>query len=182
MPKSYDYPDSLYAVLRGMIREEIDRTPGFRELTSCSELPASIDAEKAILGSIMLDNTVNLAEIEEGDFALDSHRRIFGAMNALMEAGNPVDIVTLKDRMGEHVKEIGGVAYLACLTEGLPRLPRVSVYIAIVKEKANLRRIWEGCEAAIKECKEQSHTSAEIVKQLGVALRGIRRKASTTPA
>jgi replicative DNA helicase len=158
-----------------MIRAEIDRTPGFRELTSRSEMPASIDAEKAILGSIMLDNAVNLAEIEPSDFFLESHRRIFCAMDALMKADKPVDIVMLKEQMGERVKDIGGVAYLASLTEGLPRLPRVSEYMAIVKEKAKLRKIWSACEAAINACKEQDQPAGEIVTQLGVALKGIRK-------
>ena len=59
------HADSLYTILRGMIREEIDQTPGFRELTSRSDLPAAIDAEKAILGAIMLDNAA-MPELRAG--------------------------------------------------------------------------------------------------------------------
>ena len=166
---------NLYAILRRMIREEIDQTPGFRELTGRSELPANVDAEKAILGAMMLDNTVNLAQVEAGNFSLDSHQRIWLAMDALMEAGKPVDIVTLKEHMGDGIKAIGGVAYLASLTEGLPRLPRVSEYVAIVQEKAKLRRIMSACIEAIKACQEQREAAAEIVGQLGVALKGIKK-------
>ncbi len=167
--------DSLYAILRGMIRHEIDQTPGFRELTGRSDLPANVDAEKAILGAIMLDNTVNLAKVEADCFSLDSHRRIWTAMYALMEGGKPVDIVTLAEQMGESVKEIGGVAYLASLTEGLPMRPAISEYEAIVQEKAKLRRIMQACTDAIKTCQEQRESAAEIVGQLGVALKGIRK-------
>ena len=168
---------NLYAILRGMIRAEIDQTPGFRELTGRSERPANVDAERAILGAMMLDNTVNLAEVEVDNFSVASHRRIWLAMDALMEAGRPVDIVTLQEQMGDGIKEIGGVAYLASLTEGLPRLPRVSEYIAIVREKAKLRRIMGACVEAIKACREQQEPAAEIVRQLGVALKGIRKGA-----
>jgi len=167
--------DSLYVILRGMIRAEIDHTPGFRELTGRSEVPVNLDAEKAILGAMMLDNAVNLAEVEADYFSLDSNRRIWLAMDALMEAGKPVDIVTLKEQMGEGVKEIGGVAYLASLTEGLPRLPRVAEYIAIVQEKAKRRRIMGACVEAIKLCQDQHVAAAEIVGQLGVALKGIKK-------
>jgi replicative DNA helicase len=167
--------DSLYAIFRGMIRQEIDQTPGFRELTGRSELPANAEAEKAVLGAMMLDNTVNLAEVDADNFSLDSHRRIWLAMGALMEAGKPVDFITLQEQMGDGVKEIGGVAYLASLTEGLPRLPRVSEYIAIVQEKAKLRRIMQACTEAIKACQEQRQSASEIVGQLGVALKGIKR-------
>ena len=176
MSSSRNHLDSLYAILRGMIREEIDHTPGFRELTGRSELPANLDAETAILGAMLLDNTVNLAEVEADNFLLDSHRRIWAAMDALMEAGNPVDLITLQERLGEKgIKEIGGVAYLCSLTEGLPRLPRVGEYIAIVQEKAKLRRVMAACVDAIKSCQEQQKPAAEIVGHLGVALKGIRK-------
>jgi len=172
------HSDSLYTILRGMIREEIDRTPGFRELTGRSDLPASVDAEKAILGAVMLDNAAmgELKGLEPDNFSLDSHRRIFVRMAGLLEAFQSVDIVTMGESFGQDaIKEIGGVAYLASLTEGLPMRPAIKEYIAIVKEKAKLRRIMTACTEAIKACQEQRETAAEIVAQLGVALKGIRK-------
>ena len=167
--------DSFYSILREMIREEIDRTPGFRELTGRSEFPANLEAEKAILGAMMLDNTANLAEVAADNFSLDSHRRIWAAMDALIKAGKPVDLITLQDQMGDAVKEIGGVAYLFSLTEGLPRLPRVSEYVAILQEKYKLRMIMLGCSDAIKACQEQQESSSEIVGKLGISLKGIKK-------
>ena len=175
MSSSRKQIDSLYAIFRGMIRAEIDQTPGFRELTGRSELPANVDAEKAILGAMLLDNPVNVADVEADCFSLDSHRRIWAAMDALMQSGKPVDIVTLQEQLGAIVKEIGGVAYLASLTEGLPRRPVVAEYVAIVREKAKLRRIMNACTEAIKTCQEQQEKASEIVGQLGVALKGIRK-------
>ena len=85
MPLKHE-PDSLYTILRGMIRDEIDRTPGFRELTSRSTLPANIEAEKVILGAILLDNGAHsaVASVLAGaDFSLSSHILIFQHMTEL---------------------------------------------------------------------------------------------------
>ena len=177
MSSSRNHLDSLYAILRGMIREEIDRTPGFRELTLESGYPANIQAEITILGAILLDNAAHAEArvLLDDDFSLDSHRRIFLRMSELIDLGKPVDIVTLTAKMGEQeTKEIGGSAYLCSLTEGLPRLPRVSEYVTIVQEKAKLRRIMGSCEIAIKACQKQHESAADIVGQLGVNLKGIR--------
>ena len=59
------------------------------------------------------------------DFSLDSHRRIFLRMSELMDASRAVDIVTLSNELARYkeVEAVGGVAYLASLTEGLPRRP-----------------------------------------------------------
>ncbi len=179
MSNSRDKLDSLYVILRGMIREEIDQTPGFRELTGRSALPANVHAESTILGAILLDNAAHTEaaeKLESDDFSLDSHRRIFLCMTELMNGQRAVDIVTLSNQLGENgCKEIGGVAYFAGLTEGLPRLPRVSEYIAIVQEKAKLRRIMGACVEAIRTAEEQQVPAAEIVSQLGVALKGIKK-------
>ena len=71
---------------------------------------------------------------------------------------------------------IGGVAYLASLTEGLPRRPVIEEYIRIVKEKAKLRRIIFVCSEAIMHAEEQSTTASDIVEQLGIGVRGIKEK------
>ena len=91
-------------------------------------LPASVDAEKTILGAILLDNAAHseaAEKLEADDFSLDSHRRIFLRMSELMNEQRAVDIVTLSHELGRYkeVEAVGGVAYLASLTEGLPRRP-----------------------------------------------------------
>jgi len=87
------------------------------------------------------------------EFCLDSHRRIFLRMAELIEAGSQVDIVTLANRLAEEkeVESIGGVGYLASLTEGLPRRPRVLEYVKIIKAKALLRRLISSCTEAAQK-------------------------------
>src|ERR1700733_397776 len=91
-------------------------------------LPASVEAERSILGAILLDNhSYNEAaeKLRAEDFSLDPHRRIYSRMSELVDARRAVDIVTLAEELArrKEVEAVGGVAYLASLTEGLPRRP-----------------------------------------------------------
>ena len=131
-------------------------------------LPANIDAEKTILGAILLDNAAHSEaseKIDADDFSLDSHRRIFLRMSDLMNSQRPVDIVTLAEELAKNkeVESVGGVAYLASLTEGLPRRPVIEEYIKIVKDKSLLRRLMMICSAAIARAADQSETALEVI-------------------
>jgi len=109
-------------------------------------LPHNLDAEKCVLGAILIDNaTSNQAAelIDAGDFFRDAQRRIFEKMVGLSERSQAIDPVTLKDeltRSGE-LDEVGGPAYVASLTDGVPRSANVEYYARIVKEKSTLRRL-----------------------------------------
>ena len=102
--------------------------------------PHNLEAEKCVLGAILIDNpSFNQASevIDAGDFFRDAHRRIFEKMVGLSERSEPIDPVTLKDeltRTGE-LEEVGGPAYVASLTDGVPRSANVEYYAKIVKEK-----------------------------------------------
>src|SRR5580692_10424535 len=131
-------------------------------------LPANIDAEKTILGAILLDNAAHseaAEKIEADDFSLDSHRRIFLRMTELMDAHRAVDIVTLANELSRYkeVESVGGVAYLASLTEGLPRRPVIEEYIRIVKDKSLLRKLMGICSLAIARAAEQGESALEVL-------------------
>ncbi|MGD0734468.1 MAG: replicative DNA helicase [Terracidiphilus sp.] len=134
-------------------------------------LPANVDAEKTILGAILLDNAAHAEaaeKLEAGDFSLESHSRIFLRMTELMDAQRAVDIVTLANELSRYkeVESVGGVAYLASLTEGLPRRPVIDEYIRIVKDKSLLRKLMGICSMAIARAADQSETALDV---LGVA-------------
>ena len=138
------------------------------DLTLEAGLPANIDAEKTILGAILLDNSAHSeasAQLDADDFSLDSHRRIFLRMTELMNSQRAVDIVTLAHELARYkeVEAVGGVAYLASLTEGLPRRPVIEEYIRIVKDKSLLRRLMSICSAAIARAADQSETALEVI-------------------
>jgi replicative DNA helicase len=109
-------------------------------------LPHNLDAEKSVLGAILINNHAfnQAAEvIDAGDFFRDAHRRIFEKIVSLTDRSQPVDLVTLTDeldRSGE-LEEAGGPAYIAGLTDGVPRSANVEYYARIVKEKSTLRRL-----------------------------------------
>jgi len=131
-------------------------------------LPANVDAEKTILGAVLLDNIAFYEAQERGiepdDFSLDSHRRIFGCMTRLMDSSRAVDIVTLAESLAQEkgINAVGGVAYLASLTEGLPRRPIISEYIRIVKDKSMARRLMLISSAAIARAADQTEPSTTV--------------------
>ncbi len=131
-------------------------------------LPSNADAERTILGAILLDNAL-LAEAQEKlvaeDFSLDSHQRIFLRMAELSAEGHAIDLVTLAEMLGRNkeVESVGGVAYLASLTEGLPRRPILEEYIRIVKDKSLLRQLMLICSAAIARAADQSESALDVL-------------------
>jgi replicative DNA helicase len=140
-------------------------------------LPVNVDAEKTILGAILLDNGAYYeaaSRIEADDFSLDSHRRIFQCMSRLIDAHHAVDIVTLAEELNQRkeVAAIGGVAYLASLTEGLPRRPVISEYLLIVKDKSMARRLMTICSATITRAADQSETAQEVASSVVEQIEG----------
>ena len=138
------------------------------DLTLDAGLPANVDAEKTILGAILLDNAAHseaAEKLDADDFSLDSHRRIFLRMSELMNSQHAVDIVTLANELArqKEIEAVGGVAYLASLTEGLPLRPVIEEYIRIVKDKSLLRKLMLICSAAIARAADQSETALEVL-------------------
>lgn len=132
-----------------------------------SALPANIDAEKTILGAILLDNAAHAEaaeRLEPEDFLLDSHKRIFLRMSQLIKKRHAVDIVTLSESLTQRkeIQSVGGVAYLASLTEGLPMRPVIENYIRIVKDKSLLRSLLSMCSEGMQRVRDTGAQPAEI--------------------
>src|SRR5215470_11237326 len=131
-------------------------------------LPASVEAERAILGAVLLDNAAypQAAEyLRAEDFSLDSHRRIYLRMMELAESGRAIDFVTLTEQLGQHkeIEAVGGVAYVTSLTDGLPRVKNIEQYVKIVKDKALLRGLIHAATSAIQKAYEQEAPAEEII-------------------
>ncbi len=109
-------------------------------------LPHNLEAERSVLGAILLHNEAfnHAAElIDAKDFFRDAHRRIFEKMVVLSERNEAIDLVTLKDELSRAawLDEVGGPAYIASLVDGVPRAVNVEHYARIVKEKSTLRNL-----------------------------------------
>jgi len=109
-------------------------------------LPHNLEAEKSVLGAILINNHAfnQAAEvIDAADFFRDAHRRIFEKMIVLTDRNEPVDLVTLKDELtrSNEIDDVGGPAYISALTDGVPRSANIEYYAKIVKEKSTLRKL-----------------------------------------
>ncbi len=131
-------------------------------------LPVSMEAERSILGAILLDNSLydQAAEhLTPDDFSLDAHRRVYSRMRDLQESGRPVDMITLVEELDRHkeVEAIGGVAYLSSLIDGVPDRPSIEHYVRIVRNKALLRGLINAAQNAIAEAIEHSDEAEEVL-------------------
>jgi len=130
-------------------------------------LPSNIEAERCILGAVLLDNHVLNTAVERlraEDFFLSQHRQIFEHMVQLGEKRHAIDTVTLMEDLSRsgRLESAGGVSYLSQLADGLPRLTNVEHYARIVKEKAVLRNLIHSA-AAIQEQALAAGDDADII-------------------
>jgi replicative DNA helicase len=120
-------------------------------------LPANLDAERFVLGSILVDDTVFIqvaGNLEADDFSLEKHRRIFLRMSELYERGERVDRVTVANELMKQnqLESIDGLGYLVSLDDGLPTIANLDSYVRIVKDKSILRRIIFSSQKLIDRC------------------------------
>jgi len=141
-------------------------------------LPGNLDAERSVLGAVLLDNAAYTYAAElllADDFSNDAHRRIFARMVALAETARPIDPVTLTEellRTGE-LEAVGGVAYLSVLTESLPRSVNAAHYARIVKDKAVLRRLAHTSNGILREALEGSDDTGAILDRAESAIMAV---------
>ena len=108
--------------------------------------PHDIDAEQAVLGSMLTDKDAVNAAIEtlkEDAFYREDNRAIYQAIINLYSKSEPIDIITLKDELEsmDKFEQVGGYEYLASLPDKVPTTANVQKYIKIVEEKAILRNL-----------------------------------------
>ncbi|MFW5866442.1 MAG: replicative DNA helicase [Armatimonadota bacterium] len=108
--------------------------------------PQDLEAEQATLGAMLMEQGAvsrAMSIVEEQDFYREAHRRIFSAIQAVDEAGDPVDVVTVgaELRRREQLATVGGGEYLTRLIGEVPTTAHVIRYATIVHEKAVLRQL-----------------------------------------
>jgi replicative DNA helicase len=140
-----------------------------------STLPANVEAERSILGAILLDNfSYNEAaeHLHPEDFSLDSHRRIYSRMVELAESSRPIDMITLVEELDrrKELESIGDVGYISSLVDGVPDRPSIEHYIKIVRDKALLRGLIHAANAAISRASDQGDAAEEILNDAEAAI------------
>jgi len=116
------------------------------QLNPTDGLPSSVHTEVAILGAMLLDSVAisdATEKLKAEDFSLDSHQRIFRTIVDLMAKGQGIDYLTVQEELARRreLDSIGGPAYLAFLTEGIPRNFNIESYVQIVRDKSLLRQL-----------------------------------------
>jgi replicative DNA helicase len=128
-------------------------------------LPASVDAEKSVLGGILLENGLIHeagAVLAPDDFYLQSHRKIYTAMLGLAASGKPIELVSLGEELGSDKDSVGGMSYLSSLTDGVPRRQVIDHYYSLIREKSNLRRLANIGQQITALAIEQEETSESL--------------------
>lgn len=132
--------------------------------------PQNLDAEKSLLGAVLIDEEV-LADISEhvkpGDFYDRIHGIIFGAMMRLYEKHRPVDLLTLTDELKKKNKldEIGGSAFLSELTNYVPTSAHAEAYAELVGQKAIRRRLIKASSEIAELGFDEETTTQELLQK-----------------
>jgi replicative DNA helicase len=131
-------------------------------------LPTNVDAERFVLGSILLDDSLYVqaaGSLEADDFSLEKHRRIFRRMGELQDRGERIDRITVANELMRfnELEACDGLSYLVSLDDGLPQMPNVESYIRIVKDKAVLRRIIFASQHMMNRCLMDEEEPEEIL-------------------
>jgi replicative DNA helicase len=118
--------------------------PGDITMADLKVPPHSIEAEQSVLGGLMIANEAwdNVADLlAEADFYRADHREIFIQMAHLVEATNPIDVITLSEALNNHnlLDQVGGLAYLAELAKNTPSAANIRAYAQVVRERSSLR-------------------------------------------
>ncbi len=128
-----------------------------QDLAFAKGLPANVDAERYVLGSILLNDSVYLqvaGSLDSDDFSLEKHRRIFARMKDLYDRGERIDRITLTDELMKQgqLESVDGLSYLISLDDGLPEIVNLESYIKIVKGKSTLRKLIYNAQALMERC------------------------------
>lgn len=132
------------------------------------EIPHSIEAEQAVLGSMFLTKYAlqkGLESLNETLFYLDSHSKIFTVIHDLSENNKPIDMMTVSEELKKRkwLSSIGGVEYLTEVARSVPTAANVDEYIRIVEEKAILRRLIDKSTDIVTEAYTSTNSINEIL-------------------
>jgi len=137
--------------------------------------PQDLDAERSVLGSILLKQDV-LDEVAgivtAGDFYAEAHGRLFSHVVTMHEAGQPIDVVTLKDRLTREgdFEAIGGAAYLAEVAQSVPYAANAVHYANIVRDKAKLRSVIHTGSAMVRDAYDPAGNADDVLARAEEAL------------
>ncbi|HZH31233.1 MAG TPA: replicative DNA helicase [Pyrinomonadaceae bacterium] len=131
-------------------------------------LPHSADAERAILGAIVLDNGLVNQAIEllrAEDFYVRAHQHLFRAMISMSERGAEINPILLGEELRRDgaLEQVGGIAFISELTYGLPHFTNLAHYAKVVKDKSMLRQLVKVANKITSEALEEEDEATLIL-------------------
>jgi replicative DNA helicase len=131
-------------------------------------LPHNGDAERAILGSIILDNSLVNQAIEllrSDDFYVRAHQFVFRAMLSLSERGGEINPILLGEELKREgaLEQTGGVSFISELTYGLPHFTNVAAYAKVVKDKSLMRQLVKVANKITSEALEEEDEALSVL-------------------
>ena len=150
-------------------------------------LPANLDAERSVLGGILLDPKVYdeaaALGLTASDFSLDAHRRIYSRMVELAESSRPIDTITLIEELERHKERgiVGDIGYVSSLIDGVPDRPSIKHYVTILREQSDKRKLIHVCNAAVAALGDRS-SSREVIGNINESLLQIQTGSDDAPA
>ncbi len=154
-----------------MVEAVQSQYPGTQTAESLRLPPHSVEAEQAILGGMMLDNSGwdRIADlVHGGDFYRRDHQLIFEAIGALSEKSVPSDAVTVSEHLEKRsqLDDAGGLAYIASLARDTPSAANIKAYAEIVRERSMLRELIRvGGEIAGSAHANDGRSAADLVDE-----------------
>jgi replicative DNA helicase len=132
--------------------------------------PHNLEAEASVLGSLMLDKdaVIKIADLLKlGDFYKDDHNLIYETMLALYEEREPIDVLSLSNKLEEKGKleKVGGSSYLASLVNTVPSAVNVVHYAKVVQKKALLRRLITAASDIIELGYDESEDAQKLLDE-----------------
>ncbi len=156
-----DYPDNVSEL----------PPPGDSDIARIKMQPHSIEAEQSVLGGLLLaaDGWDSVAEeVTARDFYRADHRLIFRQIARLAEESEPVDVITVADKLeaSGELEGAGGLPYLAELAQNTPSASNIRAYAQVVRERASLRQLIEAAqEIADSGFSPDGRTSDELIDE-----------------
>ena len=146
--------------------------------------PASLHAERTILGAMLVEPLAIVDAtmlLKTDDFSLDSHRKLYEAILHLSETGYAIDDITVCEELSKrkYLDSVGGQAWVAGLSEGLPRRLSIESYVRIVRDKSLMRQLMTVCDMGMMEASDQSLEAIDVLNQVETRLMEISEHAVT---
>jgi replicative DNA helicase len=146
--------------------------------------PQNIDVEERILASCLLyKSDIEIASeiAAPEDFYRTAHQKIFSAMIGMMNQGQQVDTVTVAEHLkkSNQLDKVGGIVYLAKLTDEAPVVPNMAQYCGILRNLSIKRQLMIGCQEVFNQCQDNSISSVEVLDHAQKVIAASENKTTT---